>query len=353
MRSPPPWQLYPIASFDSHSASWDTLNQANAQLPILDSDFVRPLLKYFATGRETLAIYRVDDEVLAMAIIHRYKLGCWMTFQPSQAPLGCWLQSPSLSMAALIGELKKTLPFPTLILSVTQQDPNITARPATSKNLTTLDYINTASIPLAGSFEDYWAQRSKNTRQNFNRQRNRLAREGLQTRLNIITDRNQVADAIAAYGQLESDSWKQEQGTAIHANNNQGHFYHELLDDYSEKNKGVIFQYFYDQELVASDLCIHNERAFIILKTAFNGRMANTSPAMQMHHDIIRHIFESNISNNIEFYGREMNWHMKLTRSTRALYHLNHASSLLYSLKNISRPNNKRRQDNKQYIPTR
>lgn len=353
MRRSSAWQLYPISNFDTHSASWDQLNQVSAQLPILDSDFIRPLIKYFATGREKLAIYRDDNEIMAMAIIHRYKLGCWMTFQPSQAPLGCWLQTPRVSMCTLIEQLKKELPFPTLVLSITQQDPSITARPKTTDSLNTLDYITTASIPLTGSFVDYWGQRSKNTRQNLSRQRNHLARENIEARLNIITDTRQVATAIADYGKLESDSWKNKTGTAIHATNTQGHFYCELLEKFCGKDRGIIYQYFYNRELVSSDICIHSERALIILKTTFNERMAKTSPAMQMHHDVIRHIFENNTSNNIEFYGREMNWHMKLTRSTRVLYHLNHDSSILYALKNIPKINDRRIKNNQPYISSK
>jgi len=336
MRSPPPWQLYPITSFDSHSASWDALNQANGQLPILASDFIRLLIKYFSNGRETLAIYRDDGAVLAMAIIHRYKLGCWMTFQPSQAPLGCWIQSHRLSMSTLIEELKKELPFPILILSITQQDPNITTRPETTNSLSTLDYITTASIPLTGRFEDYWAERSKNTRQNLRRQRHRLEREGESAKLNLIRKASEVTTATRHYGELESSGWKQQTNTAIKANNNQGQFYRELLETFCSQGQGMISQYYYNQRFVASDLCIYSDETFVILKTAFDESMNKTSPAMQMHHDLLQYLFENRPSQHIEFYGRTLDWHRKLTSQHRTLYHFNKYSPIVYRLKSMA-----------------
>jgi len=333
MPSSSPWQLYPISNFDRYSENWDELNQANAQLPILDSDFIRPLIKYFATGREKLAIYRENEKVLAMTIIHRYKLGCWMTFQPSQAPLGCWIQSHRLSMSTLIEELKKELPFPILILSITQQDPNITTRPETTNSLSTLDYITTASIPLTGSFEDYWAQRSKNTRQNMNRQRNRLSRDNIETRLSIITEKSQVAIAIEAYGDIESNSWKKQTDTAIHTTNKQGSFYRELLEIFCQKNKGSIVQYFYNRDLVASDLCIHSERALVMLKTTFDVRMAKTSPAMQMNNELLKKLFLDKPSMVIEFYGKTLKWHEKLSSDYRSLFHTTQSSPIISRLR--------------------
>jgi len=333
MRRSASWQLYPIASFDSHSASWDALNQANGQLPILASDFIRLLIKYFSTGRETLAIYREDGAVLAMGIIYRYKLGCWMTFQPSQAPLGCWIQSPRLSMSTLIEELKKELSFPILILSITQQDPNITTRPETTSSLNTLDYITTASIPLTGRFEDYWAQRSKNTRQNLRRQRHRLEREGVSAKLNIISKASEVKIATMRYGDLESTGWKQQKNTAIKANNQQGQFYRELLEMFCSQGQGMIAQYYYNQRLVASDLCIYNDETFVIMKTTFDESMNKTSPAMQMHHDLLHYLFNNRTSQHIEFYGRTLDWHRKLTSQKRTLYHLNKYSPAVNQLK--------------------
>ena len=96
------WMLYPISEFGDHQAQWDLLNQGFSETPLLHTGFVIPLLKYFATGNELLAISGNVNSPRAMAILCKDKFGAWRTFQPSQAPLGTWLQDSSDSVDSTI-----------------------------------------------------------------------------------------------------------------------------------------------------------------------------------------------------------------------------------------------------------
>jgi CelD/BcsL family acetyltransferase involved in cellulose biosynthesis len=318
------WKLYPVTEFDRHIESWNSLNSQGPCSPLLNSDFVQPLLKYFSTSKDRLAIYGESRNPTVMAVITKPKFGVWETLQPSQAPLGLWLQEKNLPLTTSMQEMLKALPFPALLFGITQQDPDLLPRPEAKGKLSTLDYIQTARVTVNGSFDDYWEQRGKNLRQNLKRQRNRLERETINTTLKIITKPEAIEQAIIDYGSLESAGWKNAGGTAIHIDNDQGRFYREMLIGFCAANNAMVFQYFYNDQLVASDLCIKDNNSLIILKTTYDESITTSSPAMLMRQGAFEYIFNRRLVKKIEFYGKVMDWHTKWSEEIRTLYHINY-----------------------------
>ncbi|MGZ3814283.1 MAG: GNAT family N-acetyltransferase [Mucilaginibacter sp.] len=319
------WHLFPVTDFKQYANSWDRINSSGFNTALLSSDFIMPLLEYFSTGKEKLAIYGNPDQPAAMAILSKPKFAVWETLQPSQSPLGLWVEDKSIALASLLPQLRKTLPFPTLLLGVTQQDPDLLSRPEKSAGLSTLDYIQTARVTVNGTFEEYWSKRGKNLRQNLNRQRNRLEREGVEVTLKIITPADEILQAIVEYGRLESAGWKNAGGTAINIDNNQGKFYRDMLINFAQHQDTLVFQYYYDDKLVATDLCIKDKTNLIILKTTYDETITTSSPAMLMRQDAFKYIFENQLVEKIEFYGKVMDWHTKWSDEIREMYHINHS----------------------------
>lgn len=317
------WELSPVATFERHRGIWDELNARSVASPVLDSRFITPLLAHFGTGRETLAHYRSREGTQAMTILQRPRAGLWTTIQPSQAPLGAWVSDNPTHTSTLALELLNTLPGVPLVLGITQQDPDITVRPADTPRARTLDYVRTARITVAGTFGDYWAARGKNLRQNLKRQRNRLSRAGIATRLDVINEPGLIPPAVAEYGRIESSGWKIATGTAIHPENAQGRFYSDMLTDFAQTGSSLIFRYYYNDQVVAMDLCIVGGGALVILKTTYDESQTTTSPAMLMRQESFNHIFERGDIRTIEFYGKVMDWHTKWSSEHRTLYHLN------------------------------
>ncbi|MCQ8128758.1 GNAT family N-acetyltransferase [Methylomonas rivi] len=317
------WHLYPVGEFKQHRENWDRLNSQGVNTPLLSSDFVIPLLDYFSSNKDKLAIHGDSQQPDAMAIVTKTKFGVWQTLQPSQAPLGLWLQNKTIATANLLSSLRKALPFPTLLIGITQQDPDLLPRPEKSSGLSTLDYIQTARVSVKGGFDDYWSQRGKNLRQNLNRQRNRLAREGVQATLKIITEAEAIPQAIVDYGRLESAGWKNAGGTAIHIDNNQGKFYRDMLINFCQHRDALVFQYYYGDQLVATDLCIKDGHSLIILKTTYDEAITTSSPAMLMRQEAFEYIFNNQLVEKIEFYGKVMDWHTKWSDEIRIMYHIN------------------------------
>jgi len=317
------WNLFPVADYIKYTAGWNKLNNEGPKTALLDSDFVSPLLEQFATEDDCLAICGNIENPTAMTLITKTKLGVWETLQPSQSPFGLWLHKKEVPLEELLQSLAKSLPFPTILLGITQQDPDIIRRPEDSDYLTTLDYIKTARVTLKNSFDDYWSKRGKNLRQNLKRQRNRLHRESVDVALKVITKPDEVKDAIRKYGKLESAGWKNDLGTAIHIDNAQGKFYCKMLEKFCNKNQGFVFQYLYNNKLVATDLCIKDSTSLIILKTTYDEEIKTSSPAMLMRQDSFEYIFNNKLAERIEFYGKVMDWHTKWTDEIRVMYHIN------------------------------
>ena len=318
------WKLYPINRFNDYQNDWQRLNSEASASPLLSLEFVLPLLQIFGDGTETLACYEEENKPQAMAVICSRRQWVWTTFQPSQAPLGLWIQKPNLDWSYLLSTLIRKLAKHSLVLGITQQDPEITPRPKSNNKLITLDYIQTARITLEGSFEDYWASRGKNLRQNMKKQRNKLVKDGMVTRLEVCQSPTDVQQAIFDYGQLENVGWKVAQGTAIHPSNRQGHFYKIVLENFCRQGRGRIYKYWLNNQIIAMDLCVEGRDNIVILKTTYDeGLGKSISPAFLMREEEFKQLFDEQKIKRIEFYGSVMDWHTKWSNEIRTLYHVN------------------------------
>jgi CelD/BcsL family acetyltransferase involved in cellulose biosynthesis len=317
------WTIHPVAQFDRFTSSWDRLNQAGAGTPFLHSSFVGHALREFGSGEELLAVRADSAGDCALAIVSSKGKGAWETFQPAQLPLGAWVMSPRLDYGIVLEELLRGLPGAALLIGVSQQDPHLHPRPESSGALETLDYIDTAWVEVHGGFDTYWAARGKNLRHNMRRQRAKLDTESVRTELEIIVERDRVADAIADFGRLESAGWKGGEGTAVHPDNAQGRFYRAMLEDFCGRGAGRIYRYRIGGRVAAMDLCIEGGAVQVILKTAYQEADRQLSPASLMREETFRQVFTEGRIKRIEFYGRVMEWHTRWTDKVRTLFHVN------------------------------
>jgi len=293
-------------------------------LPFLESAFVALLVDAFGSGRERLAVCSEQGRVVALALVTPRGRGVWETFQPSQLPLGAWVMRQQIAWQPALAGLVRTLPGLALGVGITQQDPMLLGRPEPDGNLQTLDYVQTAWIDVTGTFDAYWNGRGKNLRQNMRKQRQKLAEEGVDARLDVLADPADVADAIRDYGSLESAGWKAESGTAIAADNAQGRFYTAMLEDFCRRGAGRIYRYSFGGKVVAMDLCIEGNGTLVILKTTYDEQQKRFSPASLLHQDAFQGIFAEGRIRRIEFYGKVMEWHTRWTENARMLYHANY-----------------------------
>ena len=317
------WSLVKAAQFPT--TSWAALHARCHASPMLAVEFVQPLITEFSVGSEYVASCEHDGRIVAMAVVVARGRGSWALFQPAQAPIGLWLQDSGQALAPLLASLVGALPGVALLFALTQCDPDLLARPAQGAKVRTLDYIDTARITLAGSFDAYWNGRGKNLRANLKKQRARLDREGVALRLQVSRLPADVAAAVADYGRLESAGWKAGGGTAVNAGNAQGRYYQTMLEGFCRRGAGSIYRYWFGEQLVAMDLCIEDNEQIIVLKTTYDESVpANLSPTLLMREEACRRLFDEGRLARLEFYGKVMEWHTRWTDEVRTLYHVNY-----------------------------
>jgi CelD/BcsL family acetyltransferase involved in cellulose biosynthesis len=327
------WEIMPIARFDDQAAQWDALQRNCANLPFLESGFLKPLLEEFGTGQELLIFGFEDDKPCAAAILTKRRFGLWQTCQPSQLPLGAWVSRTADNLPDLAKSLLRALPGINLNLSLTQIDPLYQPRPEEEPCIKTMDYIDTAWVDIDQPFDTYWEARGKNLKTNTRKQRSKLQTENVTLSLECLTQPEAVAQAIEDYGALESAGWKGKDGTAVHPDNAQGRFYRKMLENFCAQGRGRIYRYRFNDKVVAMDLCIEADDRIVILKTAYDETYKTVSPSTLMRQDEFRELFDSGKFKRIEFYGKVMEWHTRWTEKKRAVYHLtSYRSSLITRL---------------------
>jgi hypothetical protein len=336
------WTIYQHSDVRSWKSCWEELHEQTGRHLLLDSACITAAIRFFPAKSVLVAIASVDGKPVAAGVFVNRGLGVWSTFQPSQLPIGAWLSIIPTQVETLLRSLSIKLPGIVLKISLTQQDPALTPRPTESLHLATLDYITTAKMSLNQTFSDYWASRSKNTRQNLNKINNRMQNDNIHARFETKHLKQQLIDGVAVYANIEQNSWKSAGGTAITENDAQCKFYQDWLSTLGPDNAEVWFMQT-DSGPIAADLCIKRDNILIILKTTYLEQWAKYSPAFLMHVRGIEYCIQAGIK-NIEFYGPAMDWHRKLTAELRVMYHVNfYRFPILKQIKNILlRLNNKK-----------
>lgn len=300
---------------------WNQLNASTTRQVFMGAEAIGCALKHFGTGQERLFVGTAQGQIVCMAVLTRIDPLRWSTFQPSQIPLGAFLIAPHVGLDTASAALLRALPATTLVLSITQLDPLYVPRPADTATLRLDDYIETGWIELTGTFEEYWAARGKNLRQNMRKQLNKLATEGTAVEFRTISEASDMAAAVARYGEVESAGWKAESGTAIHPDNEQGRFYTELLTTEAARRRALVHEYWLDGGLAASNLCLVHDKTLVVLKTTYDEKYTQLSPAFLLRLAQTQSAYETGDVDRIEFYGRKRDWHTRWTEKFRTLYH--------------------------------
>jgi hypothetical protein len=315
-------EIAPCTEFRNYASEWDKLVNRWYRVPILSAKFVESCIEYFASDDVMIGAAVDNGNVAAFIFLKPHKLGTLQTWEPSQAPLGLFVFDPDWPLNDFFGALFSQFRA-RFMIGVTQQDPlfvNASKFPDTAEPI---PYIDTPWIDCETSFDSYWQSLGKNIKRNTRKDLNKLKAQEISPRLEIITKPELVAEAIRMYGLLETGGWKGNENSAVAADNKQGQFYRSILEKFCRDGNGYIFQYFYGDELAASDFGIANDQCIVILKTTYRQTSRDTSPAQLLRYAYFPYLFERFSGGRIEFYGRAIDWHARWTRQTRRLYHIN------------------------------
>ena len=296
------WQLVAAQQkFQDHAGHWDDLNRKLFDgHPLLDSLFVGPLVKYFASNGVLLAIRSDASGATGMLLLAPARPGIMMSFFPSQTPIGPVLLASLDDTPSLFRALPRTI----MALDLYGQDPDYCAAAAKHGVLATEDmhHALTLNIAMQGDFSSYWSARPRKLRQQVTGAINRVKRSGWSPRLDIVQDPLLIEQAVARYADLESQGWKGAAGTALGNGNVQGMFYKEMLNNFAKGGRAHVFELYFDSALVASQLTISNDVMLITLKTTYDESFRDFSPGDLLDYSMLEGEFQSKRFRKIEFY---------------------------------------------------
>ncbi len=318
------WTLHKAKqNFETYRKEWDNLN-ANLydSHPLLNSDFIAPLIKYFADDNTHLAILSRGNSTQAMALLQKNNLIKWSSFLPSQLQISPVLFKDKDQAISLI----KKLPFSVLMLDILAQDPLNSPfygeSAISNNNLSRMQHAITMNIAIKGSFESFWDSRSNKLRHNISRYLRRLRDNGLEFDLVINTGRTEINDSLNRYGELESLGWKAANGTAISPDNLQGKFYSDILNSFSLSENAVVYELFINKRLAASRLVVKNNMMLIMLKTTYDENLKKYSVGRILLYLLIHNSFENKEIKYIEFYTNASKDQISWAGSTRSIEHV-------------------------------
>lgn len=332
------WELSPPDALTSVASEWDALVTSVGYPAFMRSAFISRCVAVFGSGQGKLVLGRRGGALVAGGIIMPTGLGRWMSFQPSQLPLGAWLMEPGCRWLEVFNGLAKVLPGVCTSLSITQQDPWLVERPQTGSLIDTLDYVQTGWIDTEGSFSNFWEARGKNLRQGLRKQQRKLEEQGGPLRFEFLDRPEDVDSAFREFAALESAGWKSEQGTAITADNQQGAFYRSMLEEFAVADAGFAIRLTQNGRPLAVDFGVRDSRSLVLLKTTYDESLKAFSPGQLLHYQAFEHFFDFRSAGRIEFYGKLMEWHTRWTEQSRMLFHINfYPSRLLRFMHNAVR----------------
>lgn len=274
--------------------------------PLLNQDFLRPVLKHFANGDTRLLLAYSGGELQFVTFVEVSRLGTWRTLAPSQLPItpllwaGTNVRIGGISDAPLIVDGR-----PLLSLDLLHFDDRYLPRVEADERLLEVNwYSETTSITCDCSFSTYWSARSKKLRDNIGRYQRRVDKDGLKMELRQCTEPDEIGEALSRYSALETAGWKGRAGTAIEVASRQGMFYSDVLSNFARRKEAVIFELVFNNEIVASRIGVRCGGLVVFLKTTYDENYSRYAPGRLLLFGVIKHFFDTKAATCLEFYTK-------------------------------------------------
>ncbi len=333
------WAIQPVDAFNETGAFWDDFNARTFRLPLLSAGFAGAALRHFGDGSEQLGTAIDDHGTAAVCVLRMRGTSVVETFQPSQLPVGLWLQRQDLELSELADSLVQQQAGHIVLASLTQLDPLHVTRPQNGALLRSLPYIATGAIALPPSWDDYLGGRSENLLANLRRRQHKIEREHGPVTLQVLDTEGDVTAGIGHYADLESAGWKGKLGTALVRGNKQWLFYSETMASFCRDKVGRIYVLRFGDTVAAACLAVVSDKTAYLLKTTHNEHMRNVAPGMILRRHFIESLYGRDPDvRRIEIYGSLNESQRPWITDVREMYHANaYRGPVIAALHTLSR----------------
>lgn len=300
MRALPFIEVRPVNSWGpAEWSEWEAVNEkSNGGHPVLQARFMRAVLHQFGSD-DVLGVRARDHrgtELLPLA--RRQARGQFELFAPPQAPYGPLLVewTDREAAVALLRAAVRSLPPPSYSWHLYRQNSGWTAAQIIPR---CIDCRPTMQVDIDGTFDEYWQH--PRPVQEIRRQIRRLGRHALDPQLRVVTAPDEIFQAIDAHARLEAHGWKGRQTSAIVEGTAAGHFYRDLLGEFSRTSETIIFQLYLAEHLAASLLTIRGGNHVALLKTTYDERYRTYGPGRLLDYLMLQHVFATREATVVDF----------------------------------------------------
>jgi len=157
-------------------------------------------------------------------------------------------------------------------------------------------------LSLEGNLPEYLSKKSAKFRKSLRYADNLLERQG-NVHLRMHEHQQELHEAIELFLELDSRSWKRENGEWLLNDRNLANYYYALIDEFAEISACGIYLLYLDDQIIGGVLCLFMHNIIYTLKTSFDHEYAKFSPGTVLFHHLIEFAFTANYS-AIDFVGK-------------------------------------------------
>lgn len=302
------WQVIECHQMLLHSNLWQVAKE-NCGLahPVLEADFLTRVWKSLSEHPERayLVLYGRRDQPDAALLLERLDAFRWRTFSTAHIPLttAC-VRAGSLERDRdFISGLFRSLPGTPLLLKFINVDPDYLPNMQMSypDRVESFRTHLTVRVDVAGTFDDYWAGRSRNLRRNLRALLNKLTTEGFSPKLRVLSVTADMDPVIEQHEMLERSGWKNVSGTPLSVESKEGRFYDEILKLRATQQRARVYQLYLGDRLAASQFALLDGQTLALLKTSYASDLSRFAPGRLLDYFMLQQIFAEGLVHRVEY----------------------------------------------------
>jgi hypothetical protein len=315
------WDVVPIDQRSYALGRWRALHLRLNSCVLISAETIDAALTHFGVGDERIAFGSRDGVDVTAILLRAPYRGVVNIFLPSQLPLAPILNPKTLPLEASdLRALISAVSFSGFVLRVSSLDSRWGSDFAKVPGIEKEVLLETPSIDLPSDLDAYMAERANKFKSDLRRRRKKAESEKGAVSFKELSQPEDIDDAVAQYGLLESRGWKGAAGTSVDAEGAQFQFYREWLRRRAEFGEARVFTLHIGDTLAAMRLALQKEDCLYMLKVTYDEALRAYSPGALMLESIIEWCYTEKIDvRRIEFYGKASEAHQPWLTSTRSI----------------------------------
>jgi CelD/BcsL family acetyltransferase involved in cellulose biosynthesis len=318
--------LTTFAEIETISAQWDDLSEkAVNKSPLMSYQWLRTYFEFCTSDFNSWAVGAVllNDELIAVLPLTLQKI---KKFGLHVHVLSLPFNSETMSVDMLVADTYTADIYPLLIHAAMTRFPQVmylhfrridgqsnTLHTLTGMNTVTEFSENGASLSNNQNFDLRRHNLPKNFKSNLNKAQNKAKRIGEIEFIYNQTDTS-PSEQLDIVIDIEKNSWKGTEGTAIACSANNIRFYHALVQRLSDKGWLAIHYLKLNDNIIAANLGINFSNSLLLWKLGYQDEFKHLSPGGLLMEKLLQHVDGNVQINRIDLMTNESwynNWNMQ------------------------------------------